>query len=241
MLVTVGIMVVLGIFASGYRQQRAAAASGKEAARTPVPGGALETLDPTLVSDVYANPLDPPPKAVWDVLTNCQLLPNKTNAAHHFHVRRGSDPFVFQLYCAEAPEVAAPSEDQIEEQAEHFGLIDRMEPERYGEALSELGEKAWQAVEQLLSGRRFLVLTKWERRPDTHHYYAFVFIEEENGARRSLQEWLVEHGYAIITRPALGRLPTGETSDQFIERLERQQYAAQEQKRGGWAILATRR
>jgi endonuclease YncB( thermonuclease family) len=244
-LITVAIMLGLGVVGAVHRRQVPVGIEegGKSLAATGSVSGSLS-------SDPFpANPLDPPPKAEWEVLPSCRLLDNNANAAHYFHVTRmpnsaqttagesgGGDPFVFQLYGVDAPATTAPSDDEVAEQSRYFGLAEHLDEGECAERLSELGDQAWAAVKQLLS-RPFAVFTRWERRPGSHYFYAFVYLQDEKGNRRFLQDWLVEHGFATITRPSLGRLPNGQKGERFVEDLEALQHAAQRQKKGAWGLL----
>lgn len=240
-LITSVILLVLGLLASAHRKSYAPAPA--DAYRELVVG----TPDSASIPPTEATPENPllrasVPKAEWEVLPACRLTTNKTNAAHHFHTRsQGSDSFVFQLYCVTAPEVTVPTEEDIEQWGRYFGFNSRLSDKAKGEALVRLGTQAWTAVERLLLDREFMVLTKWKQPEGSHHYYALVFFKDDEGQLRSLQEWLVEQGYAQITPQALDRLPTGESLEQFVHRLERQQQAAQSGRRGGWGQLAVRR
>jgi endonuclease YncB( thermonuclease family) len=248
-LITVGIMLGLGVVAAVHRRQIPPPAA--ETTHQIAPTGSVSAISLT-PDDFPANPLDPPPKAEWEVLPSCRLLPNKTNAAHYFHVTRGpaparahqsdlgGDPFVFQLYGVEAPEATTASDDEVAEQSRYFGLAEHLDEEESAERLGELGQQAWAAVAHLLS-RPFAVFTRWERRPDSHYFYAFVYLKDDDGTRRFLQDWLVEHGYAIITRPSLGRLPNGQKGEQFLEDLEVLQHSAQQRKSGAWGLLSERK
>ena len=94
MLTTIGILVVLTMFAGAHRRQAAAEDdSGLDASRA----GWQADVSGYGSAESYDNPLDPVPKAEWEVLTGCQLVANPTNAADHFRVQRDK-PIVFQLY-----------------------------------------------------------------------------------------------------------------------------------------------
>jgi hypothetical protein len=183
--------------------------------------------------------LEPPPKAEWEVLTGCELVRNPTNAAHHFRVKRDEKPMVFQLYFVEAAEPTEPGEDEVADQARYFGWPQDWSPEECAERSVGLGERAWQAVQSLLEGRPFMVLTKFDLRRETHHFYALVVVEDDQGRRRTLQEWLVENGYATINRTSIGWLPIQVSSEQFVERLERLEHEAQRERRGGWGVATS--
>jgi endonuclease YncB( thermonuclease family) len=231
MLITIGILVVLGVFAAGSRR-------GDDVGSTSsLGGGRGASMAPEMAADAYINPLDPVPKAEWEVLTGCELIETPTNAAHFFRVKRDSKPMVFRLYFVEAPELTDPDEDAVAEQARYFGWPATWEPEECADRSVRLGQQAWQEVEKLLKGRPFMVLTKFELRRDTHHFYALVVIEDAEGRRRTLQEWLVERGYATITRPELGWLPIRTSSAEFLERLEGLEHSAQRERRGGWGVV----
>ena len=83
------------------------------------------------------------------------------------------------------------------------------------------------------------MLTKFELRRESHHFYALVVYEDQNGRRWTVQEWLVEQGYATITDSALGWLPTQVASEQFVEQLQRLERIAQQERRGGWGMALT--
>jgi len=232
LLITSVILVVLGVFGTMGRRSDGV---GAVADRAGVGRGLFSSEG----GEVYVNPLDPVPKAEWEVLTGCRLVETPTNAAHHFRVQRDK-PMVFRLYFVEAPEVTDPDEDEVAEQVRYFGWPAKWEAGEASDRLSVLGQEAWQAVEALLSERPFVILTKFELRRETHHFYALVVFEDVDGKRRTLQEWLVERGYAVITRPALGWLPIQVSTEQFIERMEGLEHVAQREKRGGWGVLQAR-
>jgi endonuclease YncB( thermonuclease family) len=234
MLTTIGILVVLTMFAGAHRRQAAEDDSGLDASRA----GWQADMSGSGAAESYNNPLDPVPKAEWEVLTGCQLVANPTNAADHFRVQRDK-PIVFQLYFVDAPELTDPPEDEVAEQSRYFGWSPKWTSEECADRLTALGQQAWQAVEKLLRERPFIVLTKFELRRESHHFYALVVYEDQNGRRRTVQEWLVEQGYATITDSALGWLPTQVASEQFVEQLQRLERIAQQERRGGWGMALT--
>jgi endonuclease YncB( thermonuclease family) len=132
-----------------------------------------------------------------------------------------------------------PPEDEVAEQSRYFGWSPKWSSEECADRLTALGQQAWQAVEKLLRERPFIVLTKFELRRESHHFYALVVYEDQNGRRRTVQEWLVEQGYATITDSALGWLPTQVASEQFVEQLQRLERIAQQERRGGWGMALT--
>jgi len=238
MLITGGILVVLGMIGGRPRGGEAEwARDGRDGrdGRSLGMGGSLP-----VAAEMYINPLEPPPKAEWEVLTGCELVRTPTNSAHHFRVMWDGKPMVFELYFVETPEVTEPDDDRVADQARYFGWPDRAGPDAWTARSVDIGEQAWKSVEERLEGGGFLVLTKFERRTGTHHYFAVVVIEDGPGRRRTLQEWLVEQGYGMITRPSLGWLPMQIDSEQFIERLEHLQVEAQRARKGGWGGLAVR-
>ena len=240
MLITIGILVVLGVFGGARRgtprADEPAGATAVSSMGEPVAGTGRAV---PASSGAYMNPLDPPPKAEWEVLTGCALIRTPTNAAHHFRVQRDGKPMVFRLYFVESPEPTEPAEDEVEGMAEYFGWPSKWSPEECADHSMELGQQAWQAVEALLASRPFMVLTKYEVRRETHHFYALVVIEDEQRRRRTLQEWLVERGFATIMRPSLGWLPIQVSSERYVERLEGLQLAAQRERRGGWGLVTS--
>ena len=239
MLITIVILVVLGVFGGARRgSPEAGLAEAGETAMGSVgePAAGAGRAVPASAG-AYLNPLEPAPKAEWEVLTGCELIRTPINAAHHFRVRRDGKPIVFRLYFVEAPEPTEPGEDEVEEQAEYFGWPSKWSPEECADRSMELGQRARQEVEALLGSRPFIVLTKYEVLRESHHFYALVVIEDEQRRRRTLQEWLVERGLATITRPSLGWLPIQVSSEQYVERLEGLERAAQRDRRGGWGLV----
>jgi endonuclease YncB( thermonuclease family) len=237
LVITGVIMVTLGVVAALHRRRAPAAVAVESGGPEVVPAGSMTALSHVPV-DLPDHPLDPAPKAEWEVLPSCRLVRNKTNAAHYFHVVRGGDTFVFQLYGVDAPGPTAASDEEVAEQSRYFGLAQRLDETECAERLGRLGEEAWTAVEELIGGRPFVVFTRWERRPDSHHFYALVYFRDGEGNRRFLQEWLVQEGYAMITRPSLKRLPNGQRAEQFLENLETLQRSAQQRKAGAWGLLS---
>ncbi|MGI8604766.1 MAG: thermonuclease family protein [Verrucomicrobiales bacterium] len=235
LLITIGIMLALGVVGAVHRG--APNSTVQEAAGVAAEGGTPTQSSP----EPSGNPLHPPPVAEWDVLTACSLAANKTDAAHHFHVKRGDDIYVFQLYYANAPEVTAAKAEQVTEQARYFGIASQISEDKWDKALAHFGEDARAFTHQVLAEQPFLVFTKWEKRPETHHYYAFVLVQDENAERRLLQEMLVERGYAIISEPPLKKLPDGTSGPEFVERLQYLQRQAQQKNLGVWAGVRGRR
>lgn len=236
-LITVGILVVLGLFAGGRRGGGGEARVGSRASvgaqsLGEAVSGAGRELPASGVA--YTHPLDPVPRAEWEVLTGCVLVRTPTNAAHHFRVRRDGKPMVFELYFVESPEPTDPGEEVLEELAAYFQWPETWSPEEKADRATALGQQAWQAVEALLESRPFMVLTKYELRRETHHFFALVVIEDEQGRRRTLQEWLVEQGLARVTEPSLGWLPIQMSSERFVGRLNALAQTAQRERRGGW-------
>ncbi len=228
LLITGAILVVLGVFAAGRPRPVDVDTAGQGRG-----GGTARVL-----ADTYINPLDPVPKAEWEVLLGCELVRTPTNAAHHFRVSWEGKPMVFELYFVAAPELTEPEEEEVAEMAQYFGWPRKGGANAWKTRSIDLGHHAWKAVESLLQSKPFMVLTKFDRRHDTHHFYGLVVIEDERGGRRTLQEWLVEHGYARISPESLGWLPLQVESDLFVERLETKQREAQRDRRGGWAAIA---
>ena len=253
LVITVAVLLALGVIAAIHRVQT----GEKPVVQTPMsspPVAAdasaprlVKPLDfnaPAVVSSAGAAPVVPVvlaprpiPEAEWDVLTDCELAQNRTNSAHHFHVRRDSETYVFQLYYSVAPEVTAPRPDQIGQQAGYFRLpLNRSEAELEKDIMA-LGNLAWHQVEQWLATGPFRVFTKWEKMPDTLRYYGFVQVQDEAGKWRFLQELLAEHGLACVNEPPLKSLPDGETGAEFLDKLRRLQQQAQINKRGAWGPL----
>jgi hypothetical protein len=243
-LITMGILVVLGIFGSGRGGGGGGGGGETRVARPGLAGGGVvgdrvrgAGREVPASGVAYGHPLDPAPRVEWEVLTGCELIRTPTNAAHHFRVRRDGKPMVFALYFVEAPVPTEPGEEEIEAQVEYFGWPPEWITEEGADRSMALGQQAWQAVETLLESRPFMVLTKYELRRETHHFYALIVIEDEQGRRRTLQEWLVEQGLAKVTEPSPGWLPIRVSSERFVERLKGLERVAQRERRGAWGLV----
>lgn len=234
--VTLGIMLALGVVGWVHR-------GGKVEDGQPAGAVALVTAEPAGRREVMAagvaHPLEPEPVAEWEVLPSCTLRPNRTDAAHHFHVQRGDEVYVFTLYFTAAPEATAARPEHLSEHARYFGLGGRSEDEQE-KALAALGQEAWAMVESLLQQRPFWIFTQWEKRSGTHHYFAMVLVDLPGGERRFLQEVLAENGFAVLNDPDLQRLPDGTAGGEFFDHLQALQQQAQQQRSGAWAAALRR-
>jgi hypothetical protein len=227
LLVTMGVMLGLGVVGAVHRAGRTTAARGSADGEGNLPHAQAEALG-------VAHPFHEVPTAEWDVLTGCELVENKTDAAHHFHVRRGDDTYVFELYYTSAPETSHAEVEHVNEQARYFGFSESVAEDEWEEELGRLGDEAWSGAADLLGRESFMVFTKWEKRPGTHHYYALVRLERKSGKFGLLQEWLAESGLAIMREPTLKRLPDGRSSTAFLEYLQNLQHQAQQRRLGAW-------
>jgi len=241
LVLTIGILVVLGLFAGGSRRDLGREPAGAVGEGVVAAGLGAEVTDGVgrvvpASGDGYVNPLEPAPKAEWEVLTGCVLVRTPTNSAHHFRVECDGKPTVFQLYFVESPEPTEPGEEEVDEQSRYFGWPSKWTVEERTDRSIALGQQAWQLAEKLLSERPFLVLTKYELKRESHFYYGLVVLTDAHGRLRTLQECLVEQGLGMVTRPALGWLPIQASSEQFATRLERLEQLAQRERRGGWTL-----
>lgn len=186
----------------------------------------------------------------FEVLENCQLLDHKDNDGDSFLVKQGNNEYTFRIYFADAPEkyLSDKYKDQrkrVAEQGEYFGGLS---PEQ----TVKIGQRAKAFTEELLTGKSFTVLTKWEGVYDSGRYYAFVLLPgstEEQPKR--LCEALVENGLARIHTKGPGKIhdygsgtygggqkggDDQESGKGFEQRLHKLEMQAKKAKAGAWGV-----
>jgi hypothetical protein len=174
------------------------------------------------------------PQVEWDVLTECELVENSLNAADCFYVRRKGETYVFQLYFGFAPARGQQETEERAEEAKALNLKPIKDEGKRDKALANLGQLAWEESARWLSQRPFRVLTRWEQRPGSHHYYAFVYVDDEEKQRHCLQHLLARQGFLAYQPSNLKSLPDGSSADLFKTQLIENQSSAQQEQLGFW-------
>jgi len=160
---------------------------------------------------------------VWVTLSDCQYVPADYNDGDSFLIRSGTNEFILRLYFVDAPEANLRYPERTREQSEYFGVT-------LDDTL-KAGAKARDTVRELLR-EPFVVWTRWATasgRGKEPRYYGLV----ETGGK-SLVEQLVARGLARI-KGVGARLPTGEKSKTFVEKLRALEAEAKHKRLGIWA------
>lgn len=159
----------------------------------------------------------------WVTLTNCQYVAGKENDGDSFRVSCGSNEFIARLYFVDAPETNLRVPERTREQSEHFGVtLD--ETMKAGVAAKDMGQ-------EFLSGP-FVVHTRWVSAGGRSKELRYYVLIERDG--KSLAEALVSRGLAR-TKGAIAKLPTGEKSKTYVEKLEALEREARQKRLGVWA------
>jgi len=162
-------------------------------------------------------------KKEWVKLTDCQYVAQKYNDGDSFGVKCGTDEYIFRLYFVDAPETNLRYAERTREQSEHFGVT--------LDETMKAGVKAKEAVRDILQ-KPFVVWTRWataQGRSRVLRYYGFIEIDG-----KGLAEILVSMGLAR-TKGVIVKLPTGEKSKVYVERLQALESDAQQRGIGIWA------
>jgi endonuclease YncB( thermonuclease family) len=162
--------------------------------------------------------------AEWLTLHNCHYLPNPANDGDSFHVRAGSNEYIFRLYFVDAPETDASIRDRLRDQARYFRVTT-------AQAL-QIGREAECFTRQELS-RPFTVRTCLEDARGRSHLPRYFALVEVAGA--DLAERLVANGLARVfgagsETPGMKR---PQLEWQKLRQLERQ---AKRERIGGWGV-----
>lgn len=158
----------------------------------------------------------------WEELTGCRLAPDPYADGDSFLVRHGTSTNRFRLLFVDAPETDAGTNDQVEEQARHFGIA----PDR----IRDLGLEARDFTAKRLADG-FRVVTRWTQAPSRGRlprFHAIVLV-----GRTNLGAELVRHGLARIhdTNP----VPAGDPHKRaWLAELEAADREARRAGRGGW-------
>ena len=173
-------------------------------------------------------PVERPVEARFLTFPNSRLLDSPSNEADTLHLKVANEDHVFVLYWVDALDASSTHPDRVNEQAAFFG---KASPQ----AVVETGKEAFAYVKELLTTRKFLVLTRWERMPNTERYYALIRVEFEPGKWAYLADLLMRQGYARVTglqTPLPDNLPSEEAY--AVELLEHGKHA-RKKKLGIWS------
>ncbi|MBI4378776.1 MAG: thermonuclease family protein [Nitrospinae bacterium] len=156
-------------------------------------------------------------------LTGCQYVEHNYNDGDSFHVKCGINEFILRLYFIDAPETNLRFPERTREQSEYFGVT--------LDETMKAGVKAKQTVRDILR-EPFVMWTRWataQGRSRVPRYYGFVEI-----GGKGLAELLISKGLAR-TKGVKSKLPTGEKSKVYLERLYALEHKAQQRGIGIWA------
>ncbi len=122
---------------------------------------------------------------------NAQVLDSLANEADTLRLKVAGEEHVFVLYFVDALDASRTHPERVAAQARYFG---KASPD----AVIETGAEARDYVLDLLKRRRFHLLTRWERLPNTDRYYALIMVENEPGKWVYLADLLVRQGFARV-------------------------------------------
>ena len=164
----------------------------------------------------------------WIVLKDCRLIANPANDGDSFHVSAGEKEYLFRLYFVDAPETDEITPRRLVEQAKYLSIT-------VPQAI-EVGRAAKDFTQEKLS-QPFTVLTHMSDamgQSRLERFYAFVETKEGD-----LGEQLVRNGLA---RPyGFKAAPPGLTSSRAeVEKLQRFEDEAKQEKIGAWGVNAGR-
>ncbi len=164
----------------------------------------------------------------WVVLKDCEFIPNPANDGDSFHVSSGRKEYLFRLYFVDAPETDEMTPGRLVEQAKYFGIT-------VPEAI-EAGRAAKEFTRQRLS-MPFTVFTHMSDalgQSRLERFYAFVQTKEGD-----LGELLVKNGLA--RNHGFKAIPPGINSSRVeLEKLQRFEEQARQEKIGAWGVSAGR-
>ena len=114
----------------------------------------------------------------------CEFVPTKYADGDSFKVRIGADEFVLRLYYVDAPASDERFADRNAEQAAYFGIT----PAESVEA----GKAAKEFVSGLLTGKKFVVFTRWATALGSSklpRYYAIIEVDARDLVRRIARKY----------------------------------------------------
>lgn len=218
--ITVVIVVAVAVGAEVFRsrhphtvQVRREPVTGTGEVAPPLPGGPAQRA-------VEKNFLSFP---------KVQLVESPSNEADTLRLRLPKEgEQVFVQYFIDALDTTFTHLDRVNDQAHYFG---RATPD----AVILSGKEAMAYVADLLKNHPFMVLTRWERVPDTDRYYALIQVEAEKGKWQYLSTLLVRQGYARIAGVTTPLPDAKTTEDDYLQELKNAAKFARQKKLGIWA------
>ncbi len=170
----------------------------------------------------------------FDLLSNCQLVSHGHNDGDSFHVATSKGEFEFRLYYVDAPESAAKTYRNGENNFKRLAQQGRVMGGLSQKQTTAIGKEAKHFVNDLLGQQKFRVVTRWENVYGPERRYAFVLVRS-NGQERYLHEILIEKGMARIhTKPA--KLPDGTSVSSQLRQLRKLEKMAKQQHQGAWGV-----
>jgi endonuclease YncB( thermonuclease family) len=163
------------------------------------------------------------PEREWVTLTDCKYVDGPDNDGDSFLVHCGDKDFTARLYYVDTPETNLKYAERTHEQSLHFGIT--------LDETMKIGLKAKERVKELLQ-KPFALLTRWANaagRGRESRYYVIVEVNE-----KSLAEILIAEGLARAKGVA-AKLPSGEKSKDYMQRLEGLEAQAREKRVGAWS------
>jgi DNA uptake protein ComE-like DNA-binding protein len=164
----------------------------------------------------------------WIVLQNCRLISNPANDGDSFHARAGAREYIFRLYMVDAPETDAMNPSRLVEQAKYFST-------NVPQAI-DAGMVAKEFARAKLS-EPFTVFTRMSDamgHSRLERFYAFVQTKDGD-----LGEQLVRNGLARAY--GFKAVPPGlKNSREELEKLQKFEDAARQEKIGAWGANAGR-
>jgi len=162
----------------------------------------------------------------WIVLKNCRLISNPANDGDSFHASAGAREYIFRLYMVDAPETDEMTPRRLVEQAQYFAVPQAI----------DVGQAAKEFTGQKLS-EPFTVFTRMSDamgHSKLERFYAFVQTKDGD-----LGEQLVRNGLA--RNYGFKAVPPGLKNSRIeIEKLQKFEHKAKQEKIGGWGVRSDR-
>jgi len=159
----------------------------------------------------------------WQQFTQCRYVEKEYNDGDSFRVNCEGREFVLRLYYVDAPETDLSNGMRVGEQRAYFGVTI--------EDVLATGERATERVRNILQ-EPFSVTTRWAYaagRSADPRFYGFVDV----GDKRLIEVLLAEG--LVRAKGVTAKLPTGEKSKMYLDKLRDIERQAKDQKRGAWA------
>jgi endonuclease YncB( thermonuclease family) len=154
----------------------------------------------------------------------CEFVPTKYADGDSFLVKIGQEEFVLRLYYVDAPESDERFPERNAEQAHYFGIT----PQESVEA----GKVAKEFVSAALTGKKFVVFTRWATALGSSKLPRHYAVIEVDG--RGLAELLVENGLARLHGMSVTH-PDGRSASDYIASLAVLENVARDKRIGAWA------